>query len=832
MANFPAPGWLAKEVSFLREKVEVRARNSEKSGWRKALNIRSTQQVSGLPGSIPGDIVWEKKQFRVGYSWKSILPIPASGVSLHPRDDRSVFLLCGQPSDCTHGAAALKMKFSNLAEEIKGSFGLKTGYSEDFIYGQFYKTDDGAHTFVRLLPGKVEALDPAVLDLLRARQILRCLPFVFQGLDILADLLVGKVHGPKDKVRARYVNAWRHALAMGRACEEFWADDAIPGWQGVHTELARNAKLDPAALSQKLAALVPDKDGKWTVQGVKKAAAVVARAFFGVQGICLRIWGADYLGQLGITLHQSGKDEEYRFAVDEAGRARFKNYLDKCMAVRQRDSGAAKNGDQAFKDALAGMLKEAVTDIEVLEIAGMNLAYMAFEPGFSFEVPGEMEKTLHSDMPDLKGTWALKHRFAQPANDPDYPGFVVSIYQRGSDFWIVPKGTSGDDGNAKLDVRTRDQADKKNGVSTGVEADGDPSGCAYHAVKKFKKPFLAKLKELGASPASKVIVTGHSLGGALTERLHLKLYEAGYKDTFSLAFSPPGLDARSISKALFRDEALGPVAFDRIAASGGTWDGVTMGGATGSCIPLRISCIRPWAPGTFTPVPFSVVGDNTADQRFLQHGTMFQHEARYAGFALMQTRQAGDRVKEDCDSSYEVYDYCKDVTKSLANAAAKPALLELIMKPDHAEHATRVGFSKAPATDAEREQHGPVGNFEKLVLLLVQEDTVPASQRKELEAQVRAVARKSNLGVNFQYVSAGDLQKKLHDATWAKGCIINVGAHQKELFDALHEGKIPLVQVHPAGWTLTGQGANEPHHVSGDGLAPYSQAMEWLATKV
>ncbi|HUJ25290.1 MAG TPA: hypothetical protein VLW85_04675, partial [Myxococcales bacterium] len=74
MGIFSAPAWLGKEVSFAREKVEVRARNTEKSGWRRAFNIRSTQAVEGLPGNIPGDMVWSKQQYRISFGWKAILP--------------------------------------------------------------------------------------------------------------------------------------------------------------------------------------------------------------------------------------------------------------------------------------------------------------------------------------------------------------------------------------------------------------------------------------------------------------------------------------------------------------------------------------------------------------------------------------------------------------------------------------------------------------------------------------------------------------------------------------------------------------------------------------
>src|SRR5260370_31907645 len=93
MSSFATPEWLTKEVSFAREKLEVRARSSEKSGWRRAFDIRSTKSVEGLPATIPGDMVWAQKQYRIGFGWKAILPIPSAAIGLHPPDEKRHYLL-------------------------------------------------------------------------------------------------------------------------------------------------------------------------------------------------------------------------------------------------------------------------------------------------------------------------------------------------------------------------------------------------------------------------------------------------------------------------------------------------------------------------------------------------------------------------------------------------------------------------------------------------------------------------------------------------------------------------------------------------------------------
>lgn len=831
MPTFSAPGWLGKEVAFAREKLAVRARSSEKTGWRRTFNIRSTQAVDGLPANIPGAMVWSKQQYNISFGWKAILPIPANGLGLHPRDDKGVYLICDGKS-CTHSAGTVtRLKFNELAQTIQKDYGLQTSYGEDFIYGQFYRADGGTHTFVRLLPSKVEVFDDAVLDLLRARRMLRSLPFLFAGMEVMADLLIGKVHGPVAKVRARYLNAWRHALAMNRACEEVAADD-----KDAKAELAKGDKADLKKVADALGKLLPDKDGKWSTTGVKKAASAVARAFFGIQEILLKKLGDAWLGQLGLTLKRDGATEEYRFPVDEAGRAVFKNYLDQSMAVRQLDDRAKKNAFKPYTDAVKKLLADSASDVEVMEIFGMQMAYTAFAEGFSVDVPAGLEKVVYADLFDLGGTWTLKHRFMQPQDDPDYAGFVVSLYQRQSgEIWIVPRGTASEDGEkTDLSKKTRDQADKKNGIATGVEADGDPAGCAYHAVKKYKKELLQKLKDLGATPATKFLITGHSLGGALTERLHLALYEAGYRDTWSLAFSPPAPDGRTIAKALYKDDQMGPAAFDRLTASGGTWDVVTKGGDTGACIPLRLLCIRPWAPGTFTPVPYSVVGDNTGDQRFLQHGTMFQHECRYAGFALVQSRK-DSVVKEDTDRSYVVYDYCKDVTVALFEATRTPWGIEQMLTPDKKEHQTRVEFSKAPATDAERNKQVAAAKSTKMLLALVHEKAVPQKERGALEKQIADAAVKAGAQAKVMYVGdAAGFQKKGGEATWAKGFIFCLGALDKDqaMQNWVRGLKVPAAEVHPASWKQTGQGQNEPKHFAVDGSAAYLQAVDWLAKQI
>src|SRR5207249_11850458 len=115
------------------------------------------------------------------------------------------------------------------------------------------------------------------------------------------------------------------------------------------------------------------------------------------------------------------------------------------------------------------------------------------------------------------------------------------------DFLLVAKGTSSEDAaGTALGHCTRDQADKANKIATGVAADEDPAGVAYHAVKKYFPILKKKLADMGAKPESKFIVTGHSLGGGVAQRLHLKLYEAGFRSVWTWAFSPPCLDARPV----------------------------------------------------------------------------------------------------------------------------------------------------------------------------------------------------------------------------------------------------------------------------------------------
>jgi hypothetical protein len=230
-----------------------------------------------------------------------------------------------------------------------------------------------------------------------------------------------------------------------------------------------------------------------------------------------------------------------------------------------------------------------------------------------------------------------------------------------------------------------------------------------------------------------------------------------------------------------------------------------------------------------------VAGENALDQRILQHGTMFQHECRYAGFALVQERKKGDRVEEDSGKSYVVYDYCKDVTGAIYEATRVPWAMELLMSPDKTEHATRVEFSKAPATDAQRDKQGSVGRSQKIVLVLGDEKALHSRDRKAMEEQVAAAAKKANAGAKVMFVSGPkELEKTLRDASWAKGCILSLGPHEKDtqLQSAVRELKFPVVEVHGASWKQTGLGANEPHHIAGDGLSVYTQAMDWLSTRL
>jgi hypothetical protein len=81
---------------------------------------------------------------------------------------------------------------------------------------------------------------------------------------------------------------------------------------------------------------------------------------------------------------------------------------------------------------------------------------------------------------------------------------------------------------------------------------------------------------------------------------------------------------------------------------------------------------------------------------------------------------------------------------------------------------------------------------------------------------------------------AKELEKTLRNASWAKGCILSLGPHEKDsqLQSAVRELKFPVVEVHGASWKQTGQGANEPHHIAGDGIGVYTQAMDWLSTRL
>jgi len=346
---------------------------------------------------------------------------------------------------------------------------------------------------------------------------------------------------------------------------------------------------------------------------------------------------------------------------------------------------------------------------------------------------------------------------------------------------------------------------------------------------------LEKMKAAGLAADSKIIVTGHSLGGALTERLHLKLYEAGFKSIWSMAFSPPALDARTISKALYTDDQMGPAAFDRLAASGGTWDVVTKGGDTGACIPMRILCVRPWEPGAFTPVPYSVCGDNTPDKYFLQHGTMFQHECKTSGWKIFQKRKTGDVVHEDTDESYNVYGYCRDVTVGLMESTRNPWSMEHMLTADDQEKAVRKEFGAKIGSDADRANKGSMAKYVKQVLVLndvEQPEFKSEENRLALDGHLVEHGKKNETAVRIYYVKGEDeLAKKLRDATWATGCILNPGAHHKseKLRDLIKELKFKVVEVHTAQVDAAADKiAAAAAQRMAKGIFGYADAMEWL----
>src|SRR5207248_1947504 len=192
-------------------------------------------------------------------------------------------------------------------------------------------------------------------------------------------------------------------------------------------------KADLENVAGRLTDLAPDKGEDWSTEGARKAAALLARTFFTLQGVCLRTRGPMYLAGLGIQLLKDKEKEDYRLPVLPEGRAEFKNYLDRLMAVRQLNDNGKKNGHVMYADALAAQLKKAVTDLEVLEIFGMNLAYVAWDKGYKVKIEHETEKTIWPDLPSLVGEWEMVERIAQPQDDPDYPGFVVAVWKRGKD---------------------------------------------------------------------------------------------------------------------------------------------------------------------------------------------------------------------------------------------------------------------------------------------------------------------------------------------------------------------------------------------------------------
>lgn len=840
--------WITKEVEFTREKVEVRARNTEKSAWRRKLNLRKTKAVAGLPGAIPGKLTWNGEH-DIKFGWKGILPVPANGIGLHARADNGTYLIC-DTKQCAHGVAAAvsRKRYEDLKNEIVSDFGLQW-YREDYIYGQFYRAQNG-HTFVRLLPEPVDKFDASVIELLKARRMLASLPFIFDAMEILAErrnatdiAAVAALAVGAERKRERLLCGWRHAAAVARSNLNNMVSD-IPGVKDIEKEFAPGGKADYKTIQSVLEKVKPDKGEKWSVDGVHKAAALVARAFYAVQGHCKRTFKDGYLAMIGIQCSTtkakvgSGDVELYKWPVDTEGRGFFKDYLDAYMACRQMSDRSAKNGS-VYIGKLAAMLARAVSDFEVIELFALNLAYSAFDLGFTVELKQEVERTVIPDMPSLKGQWKLVERVAQPMDDPDYPGFVVSVYCREAngqkDFILAAKGTSSEDAaGTPLEKRTRDQADKAARVSTGVEADADPAGIAYHAVKKyFKRVLLKRLNELGATPQSKFIVTGHSLGGALTERLHLKVYEAGFKNVWSVAFSPPALDARTISKALYKDEQMGPAAFEKMTAIGGTWDAVTKGGGTGACIPLRVLAIRPWAPGTFTPVPYSVAGESIGDQRFLQHGVMFVHECKFAGWAIKQTRSfANDVVVEDTDDTYMVFDYCRDVTGWFYEATRSPWGIEFALPPEEAEKNTRKEFAAKPSTDRARNETGSIAKYIKQVMVLSDSEAVKEEARKQIEADLAKAGIPHEIGVRFFWVKgAEDIAKKLKDgSSWATGVILNPGGNSKadEIKKAYDEikGKLPIAEVQ------LGDVADKvaDHRVVNKGATGYSDAFVWMAT--
>src|SRR5437868_11671131 len=100
--------WLTKALYFKREAAVPARNDAEKdqtSFWKRhPVSGRATARVAGLPETIPGELVYGNfGRFQVRFAWKSILPVPSSGVRLHATDERGISLLC-ENKECPHGA--------------------------------------------------------------------------------------------------------------------------------------------------------------------------------------------------------------------------------------------------------------------------------------------------------------------------------------------------------------------------------------------------------------------------------------------------------------------------------------------------------------------------------------------------------------------------------------------------------------------------------------------------------------------------------------------------------------------------------------------------------
>jgi 3-dehydroquinate dehydratase len=234
-------------------------------------------------------------------------------------------------------------------------------------------------------------------------------------------------------------------------------------------------------------------------------------------------------------------------------------------------------------------------------------------------------------------------------------------------------------------------------------------------------------------------------------------------------------------------------------------------------------------------VPYSVCGDLPPDQYFLQHGTMFQHENKVAGWRLLQKRKTGDVVREDEDDSYNIYSYCRDVTVGLMEYTRTPWSMEKMMSADAEEKKVRQKFGKKVGTDAAREEKGSFAKYVKQVIVVNQAE-VPEFKKEEnrlaLEGHLEEQGKEYDTGVRFFYLKGeDDLIKKLKDATWASGCILNPGPHHasEKLRDAIKELKFKVVEVHTAAVDAAADKVKDAAaQRMNKGIFGYGEALEWL----